>query len=222
MSRFRVQARTLFLTYPQSGSAKKEDLLLFLVENFQPEYCVVSSETHADGSPHLHAVAGFAARREWSGVGAFDFAGLHPNVQSARNAAAVIQYTIKGGCYDTFGAVPIRQRWADIAAIGERDEFLSAVRAAYPRDFILSNSRLVEYGEQLATSARGAYEPDLSRSWDLPTALVEWLPNLQVSLSTMYSRMLRSAMYGRTSSNTMLRSRMFACAKHSLARGEIL
>ena len=57
MSNFRVQAKNLFLTYPQCPIPKQEALqqLLAKLQLWQPELALVASEFHADGHQHLHA-----------------------------------------------------------------------------------------------------------------------------------------------------------------------
>ena len=54
MSRFRLNATHLLLTYPQCP-VEKQEAFDFLMERLHPELLLVAREVHADGNYHLHA-----------------------------------------------------------------------------------------------------------------------------------------------------------------------
>lgn len=47
--------KQFFITFPKSGVVDRQSLLT-AVSRFEPDYYLVVRETHADGSPHLHAI----------------------------------------------------------------------------------------------------------------------------------------------------------------------
>lgn len=104
IANYRLSAKAVFLTYPQCG-VPKEDLLFFLVAlNPTPEYCVVSHELHADGSPHLHALIVFEKKVEKRNAQSwFNFGEYHPNIQSARSVMKVLEYVKKDGDFCDHG-----------------------------------------------------------------------------------------------------------------------
>ena len=61
MNKFRLNTKTVFLTYPQC-SAKKEELRDFLVANYDVEKYVIAHEEHKDGGDHLHALVRFTKK----------------------------------------------------------------------------------------------------------------------------------------------------------------
>jgi len=104
---FRLNAYTVFLTYPQSGDTAKDDLMAFLLTvGRNPEYGVVSLERHEDGSPHLHAVFKYKTKLNVRNPKHFDFNGLHPNIQSARKFTDVVKYCKKDGDFIEHGDQP--------------------------------------------------------------------------------------------------------------------
>lgn len=97
-SRFRINAKHLFLTYPRCTLDKQVafDQLFF---KFTPERLIVSREDHADGTPHLHAYVGLHSKRNFTSSNFADLF-LHPdlfhgNYQAARSVKATIQYVTK-------------------------------------------------------------------------------------------------------------------------------
>lgn len=104
---FRLSAYTVFLTYAQSGETSKEDIRDFVTccgKNL--EYMVVAKELHEDGSPHIHVTAKFKTKLNIRAANYFDYDGIHPNVQSARNWAHCVEYCKKDGDYLEVGDCP--------------------------------------------------------------------------------------------------------------------
>lgn len=97
---FRVQGKYFFLTYPRC-TVDPNDLLLHLLEHGPglPVTIRVARESHADGTPHLHAGIRYANRIDIRTESHFDYAGFHPNIQKCSNWPAVLNYIAKDGDY---------------------------------------------------------------------------------------------------------------------------
>lgn len=97
-----MNAKTFFLTYPQSNIDKNEFLQFARSKGDLIEY-VIGSEFHADGEPHLHAALKYKQAIRGT-MRLFDYPinadeSRHPNVQSPRRFAACKQYCKKDGNY---------------------------------------------------------------------------------------------------------------------------
>lgn len=94
-SQFRLNAKHLFITYPQCGSVTKEQLLTFLQTTGGIRRAIIALEQHQDGNNHLHAYIEYTKRLNIKNPRKFDMEGLHPNITSCRNIMASINYCIK-------------------------------------------------------------------------------------------------------------------------------
>lgn len=92
---FQLNAKNILLTYPRS----EFDLQQFLgfLESHSPAYVCVCSEEHEDGGLHRHAFLQFEKPFRTRNAAVFDFYGHHPNIQSARNPPAALEYVKKAG-----------------------------------------------------------------------------------------------------------------------------
>lgn len=169
---FRVNAKCFFLTYPQCDISK-EDLLEHL-DSFKPVWIVVGRELHEDGQPHLHACVSFGARKDVRDERHFDFRDSHCNIQPARNPTDCYRYCTKGGDSCTKGPVPIRETWKDIVATRSQEEFLSKIRSLYPRDWVLSNERILAYAQTQYDRNVAEFVPTWT-SFDIPNEVEEWI-----------------------------------------------
>lgn len=97
--RFRIQAKSIFLTYPQCTRSKEEvHQLIWEHYGSQLEFSIVAREMHKSGDPHLHAVLAFKEKQTFCGEACFDFlANMHGNYQAARNLRQVVRYVTKSG-----------------------------------------------------------------------------------------------------------------------------
>lgn len=104
-SKFRINAKSVFLTYPQCDLTK--ELMMNYLASLKHEcsYIIVCEEKHEDGSPHLHAVLKFKKKVDIRSESFFDINGFHPNIQTTKNINASIQYCKKEKCYLEEGAV---------------------------------------------------------------------------------------------------------------------
>jgi len=95
--KFRINAKSVFLTYPQC-SLDKKILMNFLASlKHEAKYIIVCHEKHKDGSPHLHAVITFKTKVDIKKESYFDINGFHPNIQTTKNINASITYCKKDG-----------------------------------------------------------------------------------------------------------------------------
>lgn len=78
-SRFRVQASTFLLTWPQCDRTVRQ-CLEYLASIDGHEWSAAVRESHSDGSPHLHAVVHFASRRDIRNARFFDLGTSHANI----------------------------------------------------------------------------------------------------------------------------------------------
>lgn len=100
--RFRLQARSYFLTYPQCP-LDKNVVLSQLVEKERDHHCewiIVCKEAHQDGTPHLHALLKYSKVRDVRGADYFDLTGdgdttYHGDYKTTRNVRDSVNYVCK-------------------------------------------------------------------------------------------------------------------------------
>jgi len=139
---FRLNARNIFLTYPQC-SLSKEDLLLKLQAIKSPDYYVIGQENHADGNLHLHALLRYNKPVDVRSPTFFDIDGFHPNMQTARHPDKVRDYVKKDGNYIESWAD--KRRMGDILAEAETpSQFMDLVKENYPEQYVF-NLEKIEY-----------------------------------------------------------------------------
>ncbi len=93
-TRFRLQARNLFLTWPQCNTIPAT-VLERVKTGLDPEWAVVCQEHHADGSLHLHCVAHLKKNFHTRLPDCFDYlAGKHGDYRAARNLTDVLKYVL--------------------------------------------------------------------------------------------------------------------------------
>ena len=96
-TKFRLQGRAIFLTWPQNA-ATKEDTLAACVQQWpSATFIVVAEEEHKTGDPHLHAVIQFEKRVDMKDcMPMLDaLTGKHGNYQNVRSAKRVLKYVCK-------------------------------------------------------------------------------------------------------------------------------
>lgn len=107
-ARFRLQAKNLFLTWPQCDTPK-EDVLERIKSLPNYSHAVVCRENHKDElGVHLHAFVSLTKQNNAKGYRWLDdLAGKHGDYKSARNVFASVQYVIKDGDYVFDGFDPV-------------------------------------------------------------------------------------------------------------------
>lgn len=103
--KFRLRAKTYFLTFPQNTTAAQE-VATRIRSKYGPdlEWFIVAQEEHKDGEPHLHVLLRFKAEKSVSNAREFDaLADKHPNIVCPRNLSATVRYVTKDGKYEAEG-----------------------------------------------------------------------------------------------------------------------
>lgn len=105
---FRINAKKLFLTYPQCDTGP-----VTAMDNLKVRFgddlvsCVVAQELHKDGNLHLHVALELRKAFDSRDETCFDFVtGTHGNYQGARDWCHVLRYCVKDGAYLSYGIDP--------------------------------------------------------------------------------------------------------------------
>lgn len=145
---FRLQAKNVFLTWPQNVMSKEDTLSACRRVFPLAEFIVVAEEEHKSGDPHLHAIVGLPKRINWenANVKLDSITGKHGNYQSVRSVKATLRYVCKGGNYISEGVVP---DFADksgkmdvIARMINEGKSLVEVYAEHPGTFLLQKRKI--------------------------------------------------------------------------------
>lgn len=96
MSNFRLNSKTVFLTYPHTEFDPFE-LYDFINDRKPLSFFGCVKETHEDGSPHMHALIKFKTKVDIRDQKWFDHSGKHPNIGPVRNWTASLAYIKKEG-----------------------------------------------------------------------------------------------------------------------------
>lgn len=94
---FRLQCKSMFLTYPQCSTAK-DVVLARLKDKFKEnlEWAVIVQEQHASGDLHLHACVMLKRRVDWTNPNCLDnIGGKHGNYQRTRSIMNALTYLTK-------------------------------------------------------------------------------------------------------------------------------
>lgn len=163
MPRFRCRARNLIVTFPQvnENAQRQFDAGTPFLERVQQDFgnpvCLrLGRERHEDGGIHYHVYIGFDKIVSINSATAFDYFGAHGNIKSIRRTPhKVFDYVGKDGDIRLeHGEPPTtpssregadQNKWHDIISCDDKESFLSAVRDKAPRDWLLSNQRILEY-----------------------------------------------------------------------------
>lgn len=129
MANFRIDARHFFLTYANvEGQGwiefTKDDLCRHLKEIQGVEYVITCRELHQDGSTHFHAYLRFQRKKCLRNAAFYDYNGVHPNIQAARNPMASINYVKKDNEWMELGDEPEEYNLVGICNESTRIEWL--------------------------------------------------------------------------------------------------
>lgn len=95
---FRLDAKNLFLTYPQCTLTRDNALQILEAKPWGTSSILgslVAQETHADGSPHLHVLLLLSKRKNIQSNAWLDIGGFHGNYQACRDLRKVYDYCTK-------------------------------------------------------------------------------------------------------------------------------
>lgn len=173
MPQFRVDAKKIFLTYPQCN-LPKERIRDFILEQGASSYAV-SSEMHADGSPHIHALGVWLKRKNIISANAFDVDGFHPNIQTARDVKAVYQYVIKGGNYCKNCDYSMKRKYSELVTESDSaDAFIHGLLQEYPRDAVLHLKHIKYFADWKWKEIREEYT-SAYQDWQISNAMKTWV-----------------------------------------------
>jgi len=157
-TRYRLQGKQFFLTYPQCSVAK-ELTLMNIKETFKENlrFAVVSEEEHQDGTPHLHVALNLHKRIDWSTCTKMDaLTGQHGNYQTSRSMIAVVKYVVKGNCVvahginlDRYLSAAKRGKSTAIAVNLESGSTLSDIKDMEPGFLLMHLKKIKEYMQWL-------------------------------------------------------------------------
>lgn len=102
---FRLSSKCYFLTYKGNTEfgkkIAKNQLADFLLKNnpnihkLAPEKYLVCEQMYDSGQPHFHAILVYPRRKQITSPDAYDYMGIHPNIQTMRNMKAALEYVYK-------------------------------------------------------------------------------------------------------------------------------
>lgn len=148
---YRLNAKTLFLTYPQCR-ATKEEMLDALYNFFGSDHIVeyvVAAELHANGDPHIHVYLKLDVALDTTRPDYLDMLGYHGNYQGCRSPKNVLAYCTKKEDYlaniDVESKLPNKggKRRAAMKAIIEEEKELEDIIPEYP-ELLFGYKRLKE------------------------------------------------------------------------------
>jgi len=119
---FRFNGKRVFLTYPRCA-APKESLLEYAKTAWGAKWALVSTEKHADGTLHLHALIQWERRIDTKNQRFFDWGEYHPNIQSPKNWAACKTYVRKDG--DWVESDDVEENYFEMAKGMNREQWIS-------------------------------------------------------------------------------------------------
>lgn len=193
MPRFRCRSKNFIITFPQVNEnvQPRFDAGTPFLEHVTADYgnpicCRLGRERHADGGVHYHVYLSFDKIVSVNSATAFDYFGAHGNIKSIRRTPhKVFDYVGKDGDIRLeHGEPPAKttaregndqNKWHDIISSDDKESFLQRVRDEAPRDWLLSNQRILEYANLYYPEEKPPYEsPNLTVERERYPGLREW------------------------------------------------
>lgn len=180
--RFQLNAKHVFLTYPQVGDLD-HGCIFARLDGLGCAERILGIEQHTDGGRHFHVLARWDAPLRTRDRRLFDVEGHHPNIQPVRDVRAVRQYVTKDG--DVHGSfdMPSRKRarddvFGDACSAPDAEQFLGIIRDGSPRDYVIFHKQLETYVAKRYAVAEEEYEhPATSKPFVLPDDIAGWVEN---------------------------------------------
>lgn len=181
---FRLDARQLFLTYPQCPMSK-EAALEALKEKFPKwTYICVSRELHEDGNPHLHAYLELSQRTSFYDARFADLGSQHGKYERAAKPANALEYVKKDRDFVSTGADPLfeepKEKVTDLVALRILDgEDLSTLvkEQTFPGSMMMNLKKIQDY-ENYVRSLSGPKEVLKEFAWTMSPVIrpiQEWI-----------------------------------------------
>ena len=192
MPRFQARAKAFIVTFPQVSEDVQQrfdhegaSLLLNITQDLKDPACFrLGRERHQDGGVHYHMYIGFDEVVHINRPNLFDYFGAHGNIKSVRRTPrTVYDYCGKDGDVRYERGDPPEsvsrsrgengEKWHTICDAPDKDTFLSLCRQLAPKDWLLSNSRILEYAN--------TYYPEVPSPYEGPPSLQRWNATLNSS-----------------------------------------
>lgn len=153
VTRFRLQAKNFFLTFPQTTTTKEQALHRISSLSPAPKAAIVAQEKHADGHLHLHVLLSFEEKLRISDTSRFDsICGKHGNYQAVRSMKRSIAYLYKEDpSPSTFGdpesitRPSTTSKATTFAQMIDAGSSLQECRTEDPGYFLLNKRKIEEY-----------------------------------------------------------------------------
>nr|WAE42569.1 MAG: replication associated protein [Cressdnaviricota sp.] len=100
-TKFRINSKKLFITYPQCGDLTKETVLKKIREFGHVVQYVVAREEHQEDGWHVHAAFEYSHKINWTDPRKLDIDGHHCNIQSMKSWNQAKPYCMKDGDFIT-------------------------------------------------------------------------------------------------------------------------
>lgn len=165
MSRFRLQGKNFFLTYPRCDKSPDQlaDALRTLWGS-NIKWYLICQEPHKDRTPHLHATIGLHRKYETRNHTFADFLGHHGSYETTKDIGGSLTYCGKERDWPkaTYGDLPegtTKRKWSDLQDATDEASFMDLARSISPRDYYLNHSRLRETAQHLFKRSKTVFEP---------------------------------------------------------------
>nr|AHM88370.1 replication associated protein [Maize streak Reunion virus]AHM88374.1 replication associated protein [Maize streak Reunion virus] len=177
---FQFKSANAFLTYPRCLLTPFEagQHLWEVARPWTPSYILASSESHQDGTPHLHVLLQTIRPMSTRDPGFFDIQGYHPNIQASRSPNKTREYILKspitvysrgtfipraGTSGAGYGSTPVPKRNEIMRGIIEtttsKAEYLSEVQKAFPFEWATKLQQFEYSAERLFPTLPSPFVP---------------------------------------------------------------
>ncbi|CBA34961.1 AC1 protein [Velvet bean severe mosaic virus] len=195
-SRFKINAKNYFLTYPRCSLSKESALeqLIALSTPVNKKFIRICRELHEDGVPHLHVLLQFEGKFQCRNQRFFDLHAetrathFHPNIQGAKSSSDVKKYMEKDGDVLDHGEFQIDGRssrggkqnandaYAEAINAGNTSEALIILKEKAPKDYVLYYHNLAKNFDKIFDKGIPVYQPRYSiESFDnVPSYISSW------------------------------------------------
>lgn len=200
MPRFQARAKAFIVTFPQVSEDVQQrfdhegaSLLLNITQDLKDPACFrLGRERHQDGGVHYHMYIGFDEVVHINRPNLFDYFGAHGNIKSVRRTPrTVYDYCGKDGDVRYERGDPPEslsrsrgengEKWHTICDAPDKDTFLSLCRQLAPKDWLLSNSRILEYANTYYPEVPSPYEgPPIIAEMERYPELERWLEQARI------------------------------------------
>lgn len=179
MAGFRLQAKNIFLTYPQCPLSKTtllQHLQVLLCDKVS--FIKISQEHHEDQQLHLHALILCHTKLHIRDASFFDLLNYHPNVQAARDVQASLRYLDKEDPEPLCdGDAPqIKRKWSEALEATSKEEYMKTVAEISPRDFQINHERIEYFANKKFKTEVQPYVPKVFTS--IPPLVQQWLDQM--------------------------------------------